>query len=70
MARTDLSLGLQVRHRAPYRSLCVEVLMQAVRDRRRGHELTDAERRSLRRWRARTMLGTQAAETGPLGTDS
>jgi hypothetical protein len=70
MARTDLSLGFQIRCRAPYRSLCVEVLMQAVRDQRRGHELTDAERQSLRWWRARTLLGTRTAYTGPLRSDS
>lgn len=59
MARTDLSLSVEVRARAPYRSLCVEVLMQAIRDRRRGWELPEEEREQLRRWAARTRLGTQ-----------
>jgi hypothetical protein len=56
MPRTDLSLGYQDRVRAPYRALCVEVIMQAVRDRRRGHTLTDAERHSLRWWTTHVSL--------------
>lgn len=58
MARTDLSLGYEIRRRAPYRSLCVEVLMLAVRDRRRGHALSSDERRALRWWADRTRLGS------------
>jgi len=69
MARTDLSLGYRIRVRAPYRSLCVEVLLQAVRDRRRGHTLTEGERRSLRWWAARTTLGPGIVDAGSLRPD-
>ena len=70
MARTDLSFGLQIRRRAPYRSLCVEVLMQAVRDRRLGHALREGERRSLRWWAAHADLSPSIVDADPLSADS
>jgi len=70
MARTNLSLGFRIRHRAPHRSLCVEVLMQAVRDRRRGHELSDTERRSLHRWAAQVDLSPTIVDADSLSADS
>jgi hypothetical protein len=50
MPRTDLDLGRELRRRFPYRSLCAEVLMTAVQDRRAGAELSPAEWEALEWW--------------------
>lgn len=50
MPRTDLDLGRELRRRFPYRSLCTEVLMAALQDRRAGAELRPADWDALERW--------------------
>lgn len=56
MPRSDLDLGIECRRRAPYRSLCVEVLMSALKDRRRGALLSAREWAALERWARRIDL--------------
>jgi hypothetical protein len=69
MPQTDLSLGQQVRTGAPYWSLCVEILMVAVRDCRAGRRLTAPERRGLRWWAERVGLAAQLRSTNLLRSD-
>lgn len=64
MARTDLSLGKEVRRGAPYRSLCVEVLMVALRDRRKGRELSEGEWERLDWWAGHVGLSAWILDPG------
>lgn len=50
MACSEDAVPRQIRARAPYRSLCCELLIQLARDQQRGWPLTECDWRGARRF--------------------